>query len=74
MEQQSMRQFLQVITAFIILVEYLKEIYHLVDLPVCIRIILKQILKKVRYKHYLSHWGRVPAADYCEHGNENPPP
>jgi len=62
-----------VITAFRVLVEYLKESYHLVYLHVCRRIILRQILKEVRYKQFLSHSGRVPAADYHESGNEIPP-
>jgi len=30
-------------------------------------------LKEVRYKQFLSHSGRVPAADYHESGNEIPP-
>jgi hypothetical protein len=58
------------ITAFNVLVEYLKESYHLVDLRLCKRIILKLILKEAKYKQDLSHSGWVPVAGYCEHRNE----
>jgi len=34
---------------------------------------LKEILKEVKYKYYLSRSGRIPAADYCEHCKELPP-